>query len=852
MDRIAALVAQAIERLRTGRGLLPSGKIGEVAARGGVLAATSALLGLTVVLSTALLAGPLLGAAVQSVDITTSDTALDRLGERSVVRAADGSMLAALHDEIDRDVVDLEAVPGHVRQAVVTAEDRRFFEHNGYDLEGIGRAALANFRARDLQQGGSTITQQLAKQNFVGSEKTLGRKVSELFHAMGLESRFSKRELLERYLNQVYFGRGAYGIAAAADNYFGKDVGDLTVGEASLLAALIRSPSSLDPQSAPERAEERRNQVLQGMVDEGYLSASAAAEARAAGLEVSESGDDSESSAPHVVEAVKREFLEDPAFGDTRDERIATLFSGGLEIHTTVDPRLQELASEVIDERYEGQSGPTGAIAAVDPRNGRVRALESGREFAQSQFNLATQGRRQPGSAFKPFVLATALEEGFPPDLRLEGNSPSYFEGVRGWDRDGDGVRNYRGASFGRVGLRTATVNSVNTAYAELATTLGIEPVADLLERVGFAVDKALGEADQRSPGIALGGVRHGVTPLEMASAYSAFAAAGERAEPFLIERITGPDGETLYERTSEPTTAIEPAVAAHVTDILQDVVRRGTGTAAQLPDWEPAGKTGTTQQNRDAWFTGYVPVLSTAVWVGHPDRQETIPGLTGGSAPAELWREFMVEALASVEPTDFPDVDADLEELHSASEVDVPDVTDQTLEDARAALLQERLITRVRRIYSQAPEDEVVWQSPSPGESVSLGESVVLGVSRGFAEDDPSFGGSTSSGSSEPEVTPSDEADDAGGDTSDEDSQESGSDEEGSASDSGPGNDGEAQSGVGQPSTDGSDGAETPEGSDDPGSPQGNDPVEPQPPLEDGGPADSGSAAEDGSVTQQ
>jgi membrane peptidoglycan carboxypeptidase len=473
------------------------------------------------------------------------EAALTQLGERSVIYAADGSTLAILHDEIDRRVIAFEDIPDHVWQAVITAEDRNFFSHEGYDIEAIGRAALANLRARGIEQGGSTITQQLAKMNFVGDEQTFERKASELTYAMALEQELTKPELLGRYMNEVYFGGGAYGIASAAEEFFGITPQELTVEQAALLAAVVRAPGLLDPRRNPEGATVRRDAVLEGMLVEGYLSMEQADQAIAIPVQVLERRE-REVVEPYVVEAVKRELFANPALGETRSERIERVFSGGLRVHTTVDPELQQLADEVIEARLPG-SGPTAAIASVDPASGEVKAIASGADFGEDQFDLATQGRRQPGSAFKTLTLATALEQGIPIEAIFDGSSPVTIdfdpEHQEPWEPE-----NYGGASYGPMTLREAHVRSVNTVFAQLVVTVKPERVVDMAERLGIDVDAALGPVSARGPAaMALGGLHRGVTPLEMASAFGTFARSGVRARPYIVREITDARGNEVY-----------------------------------------------------------------------------------------------------------------------------------------------------------------------------------------------------------------------------------------------------------------------------------------------------------------
>lgn len=580
------------------------------------------------------------------------DTALPHLPQRSVIHAADGTSLAVLHDEQDRRIVPLDRLPSHVWQAVIAAEDRRFFEHDGYDVEAIGRAAVANLRARDIVQGGSTITQQLAKQNFLSGEQTFQRKAAELTYAMALEERLSKKELLERYLNQVYFGAGAYGIASGAEEWFGVEAEELRPEQAALLGGLIRAPSRLDPRERPELATERRNAVLAAMGEEGYLTPEEAARARETPVEVLPHRE-REVREPYVVEEVKRAFFTNPAFGDTRAERIEYLFEGGLEVHTTIEPRLQNAAHHVVRKAFpEGGSERTAAIAAVDPRSGQTLAFHSGTDFEAEQFDLATQGRRQPGSAFKLFVLTTHLEQGGSIDDIIDGSAPREFD----WDEHQEPweVRNFGGASFGPLTLREALVNSVNTAFAELILDVGIGETVRTAQRFGIDADEAFGPASARGPAIAIGGLNNGVTTREMASAVGTLATGGQRVEPYVIERVVGPDGEDVYRHNPERKRVVSEQTAGTMIHTMQEVVRRGTGANARIPGRSIAGKTGTSQEFADAWFVGTTPTLSAAAWVGNPAGRVPYPGMTGGSAVAPVWREFMVLALHGIEPRPF------------------------------------------------------------------------------------------------------------------------------------------------------------------------------------------------------
>ena len=588
-----------------------------------------------------------LAANVVSDDMGGPGGGLPSLEERSTVVGADGSVLATLEGRVKRRVLPFSEIPVHVRHLVVVAEDRSFWDHEGYDGTALARSLLANVRAGEVVQGGSTISQQLAKLNFTDGERTGWRKVKEMVYAVALEERFTKEELLERYLNQAYFGSGAYGVEAGAEMFFGVASKELTVAQGALLAAVIPSPTALDPHDNPAGARSRRDLILEAASAAGYLSPAEAATAQDEPLSLVPPP----ASVPPdpLVTTIERELMASPALGHSPEERKERLLTGGLRIETTIDPRLQEIAADVVANHLPGDT-PTGAIAAVEPGTGAVRALFGG--TAQS-FDLAAQGRRQPGSAFKPMVAAAALRAGVSPDRELEGDGPLELSGpglVGTWEVDNIGRSNH-----GSVDMATALSESVNTAFAELTMDVGVGPIVDVVGDLGLDVEAALGSPEQQTPAMGLGGIRYGVTPLGMAGAYATFANAGAHHPPHLVAAVTDRSGEPLALPREPAREVLPPRLNAKLLTMLQGAAGGEDGSVPGLEGWDPAGKTGTTQDNADAWFVGTVPVLSAAVWVGDPDQRRPLPGVTGSNTAAPLWREFMRRALAGTEAHPFP-----------------------------------------------------------------------------------------------------------------------------------------------------------------------------------------------------
>ncbi len=603
-----------------------------------------------------LLAGfSLLAAAcgLQPID----DPGLGTRGLTSLVYAADGSILAQWHAEEDRVLVGFDELPRSLIDAVVAIEDERYWEHAGVDLRALARAIVANLDAGGVVQGASTITQQYLKNVVLTPEVTLDRKLTEAALALRLEEGLTKEEILERYLNTVYFGDGAYGVGTAAAHFFAKSPADLTPGESALLAALIQSPSDTDPYRHPEDALRRRRVVLDKMVELGWLTPFDAESADQEPLSLSPRTSTQQERYPYFTEEVKRRLLADPALGPTAQDRYNALFRGGLRIYTTIDPAVQEAARAAVDSVIEGEH-PSAAVAAVDPRTGHVLALVGGRDFydpkdPHAQFNLAVQGRRQPGSAFKPFTLAAALEHGLTLDSVFQGGRSITIETDSGpWT-----VQNYNEAAFPNLTLLEGTVYSVNVVYAQVVNLVGAEHVVDVAEAAG--IDQDLQPFDS----IALGAQE--VSPLDMASAYGTFAADGIHVDPIFVTSIETHDGINIWEPVPVVTEAMDKSIAQSVTAALTETVLRGTGQQAKIG--RPiAGKTGTSQQHRDAWFVGYTPELSAAVWVGYAEGQvamepPTTPfTITGGTWPAQIWARFASGALAGTPYGQLPTADTE------------------------------------------------------------------------------------------------------------------------------------------------------------------------------------------------
>jgi 1A family penicillin-binding protein len=561
---------------------------------------------------------------------------------RSTITAADGTLLARLFRE-NRALVDIEQISEEMIDATLAAEDSRFFDHGGYDLRAIARAALANRREGAIVQGGSTITQQYVKNVFfTNPDRSFERKARELRLAMEVERTYSKREILERYLNTVYFGAGAYGVKAAAETYFGSGVLTLTLHESALLAALIKAPAIYDPRDHPKKALQRRDYVIDRMVTLGTATPSDAAAAKAAPLGVLPDPPRISTKQPYFVEAVRQEVLRDRRLGADRDERDKLLFRGGLEIETTLVPRLQAAARRAVDSVLNQPGDPEAALVAIRPSTGQIVAMIAGRDWGVSQVNLAL-GRegggsgRQSGSAFKPIVASAALEAGIPLNALYQSAPATFtFPNAEPWP-----VRNSEGSGAGLVPLDEAMVRSINGVYARLGLELGTGAVSSQAELMGVKTPLP------QYPSIALGSAQ--VSVLDIASAYATLANYGSAIEPTTIRRITLPNGSVLKPNQEVIQGAMSAGNAYLLTKVLEQVIIRGTGTAARL-DRAAAGKTGTTNNYVDAWFAGYTPDLVAAVWVGYPQgsiSMTSVHGIRvfGGTFPAQIWRLFMLEA---------------------------------------------------------------------------------------------------------------------------------------------------------------------------------------------------------------
>ncbi len=590
--------------------------------------------------------------------------------------------------------VQPEDIPEVLKQAVVAVEDQRFYSHSGFDIKAAFRALWADFRNRDVVQGGSTITQQYVKQVYTGGERTFARKLKEAVIASRIDRQFDKDEILYRYLSQIYLGGGAYGVGAAAESFFKKPVNDLTLSEAALLAGVIRAPSELEPRANPAAAEANRVRALRLMLDQGRISQAQHDEAAAQRIVLVGSGAPPEEPAtlvyplelqsatePYFVDAVRR-YLS-VKYGDD------AIYKGGLRVETSLDPRLQEQAKASVANSLSGTQPPLEmALVSVEPATGFVKALVGGRDFNASQVNLALGAcgeqpprdpgtpppdgpvclagggtGRQPGSSFKPITLAAAFEAGIGPSRVYSG--PSSYT-VPNCGADNCTIRNVESGGYGAISLRLATAYSVNTVYAQLVRDVGVKETAEMANRLGLTMVGSDGSrpSDGEPYGVSLTLGAAETSPLDMAAAYSVFANRGLQQPVTPVVKITDTDGNVLEDNTQrQPRRILAEAVADNVNDVLKGVVQFGTGEGADIgrPDGT-AGKTGTSEDNGDAWFVGYTPQLSTAVWMGYSDTRSrplrNIKGVGqvyGGTIPASTWKAFMSEAVKSMPEAKFP-----------------------------------------------------------------------------------------------------------------------------------------------------------------------------------------------------
>ena len=809
------------------------------------------------------------------------------LSEPSSIITADNKILDELHDGLNRDPIALSEIPPFVVNTLLAAEDSNFYTHQGVDFIAILSAVLDNLRG--VTRGGSTITSQVAKQAFVGDEISIRRKIAEAVVAAELERRYSKDQILEYYINSIYWGSGAYGIQSAALEYFNKDIRDITLDEAATLVVIIRSPAYYNPRKYPERVIERRNDVLDVMLKEDFIVAIQARSAKLAPLNVVESTEEV-AQADHVVAEVKRQLLNDPQFavlGNTKEDRKQKIFGcpsddtscsggGGLKVYITLNLELQQHANEVLNNWVPPKSEddetddpkPTGVITLINNYTGAIEVMASGLPFEEEQFNLATQGKRNPGSAFKPITLLAALESGDKLYSYRDSRSPVEIDCGYPCAPDGIGtkwvVRNYgtsitadrylnkiaaqnraielqclgyhvediknkdfidqfplainlddfpvekdklielgkalgqidengnqiiyqaniEGVNFpegtvvisdiqkienqnnliqiniesdsqsvykpcndkseynravklldtsGMISLEEATRRSINTVFAQLASEVGGEKLAYTAKRLGIN--------SYLEPVISLTLGAGAVTPIEMASAYSSFATNGVLAPTYLIERIEDSDGNIIYQHiVSQRVSIPDPAAAAAVRKTLEVAAQRGTGTRAVLDDRPIAGKTGTHQGFREAWFIGFIPQYTSSVWIGFAEEQlpltnveingEIISNVSGGRVPAPMWKEFMTKVVEDLEVVDWPDDPSDIEKYYEIPTVFIPQLLGLNVIDAEEIAFSNYLLPKINLIDSDEVPGLVLTQSIEKDEEVPEGTEITLEVS--------------------------------------------------------------------------------------------------------------------------
>ena len=546
-----------------------------------------------------------------------------------------GNLITTVRATENRLPVKLSQVPKDLQNAFIATEDNRFYSHHGVDPIGIMRAIWVNIAHDGVAEGGSTITQQLARNAFLTQDRTLKRKIMEAMLAIRIEQYYTKQEILEMYLNQIYFGQGAYGVQAAAHVYFGKNVQDLDLAQSAMLAGLPQSPNYYSPLTNYKAGKARQAVVLGQMVKYDYIDQATADKAKDEDLGLREKSEaaHSDNNASYFIDYVISEIAE--KYGDD------AVYKDGLKIYTTIDMKAQDAAVQAMHNLPnfytddKGLTQPQGALIAINPHNGYIVAMVGGR--GDDSFNRAVLAERQPGSAFKPFVYLAAIQDGMTPGTVMDDKKIEF----NGWS-----PKNYEGTYSGQMTLRYALQHSVNTIAVQLADAVGMRKVLNLASSLGITT---LDDSKDNNLAAALGGLTNGVKPIDMAVAYGTLANGGVKVKPVAITKIVDRNGQVVEENSTEEQRVVDPKYAYVITNMLESVMSGGTGGGASIGR-PAAGKTGTTDESKDAWFVGYTPDLVAAVWMGNDYGIETLDDITGGTVPAVIWRDFMSQALNAME----------------------------------------------------------------------------------------------------------------------------------------------------------------------------------------------------------